>query len=187
MPQQISSYSKTSQGQLLPPVTWGEYLASAYPHIPIYPPHRCFAVGDDHFQFVALPFGLSSVSRVFTKVLAHPKAQGIQVLSYLNKLLLIDCPFQLYANLYMTIQMLQAFGWVINFQNSALQPCFHLKYLGLDKAQPKAFLPERNLLSQNSCSGLEIKEMAPSVGCFMRVLGFMVDAFKNVQEFVQFH
>nr|XP_056700805.1 zinc finger protein with KRAB and SCAN domains 7-like [Euleptes europaea] len=45
-------------------------LKEAYLHIPIHPLHRrflCFAYAQEHFQFKALPFGLSSVPRVFSK------------------------------------------------------------------------------------------------------------------------
>ncbi|CAJ0931053.1 unnamed protein product [Ranitomeya imitator] len=53
----------------------GEFLASidikdAYLHIPIFPPHQRFlrfAIREDHFQFTALPFGLATAPRVFTK------------------------------------------------------------------------------------------------------------------------
>ncbi|CAJ0964265.1 unnamed protein product [Ranitomeya imitator] len=56
----------------------GEFLASvdiqdAYLHIPIFPPHQrflWFAVNNLHFQFTALPFGLASAPRVFTKVMS---------------------------------------------------------------------------------------------------------------------
>ncbi|CAJ0940203.1 unnamed protein product [Ranitomeya imitator] len=56
----------------------GEFLASvdiqdAYLHIPIFPLHQRFlrfAVNNLHFQFTALPFGLASAPRVFTKVMS---------------------------------------------------------------------------------------------------------------------
>lgn len=56
----------------------GEYLASvdihdAYLYISIYPPHQRFLYSrrQSFFRLVALSFGLFSVPRVFTKVLAH--------------------------------------------------------------------------------------------------------------------
>ncbi|CAJ0931423.1 unnamed protein product [Ranitomeya imitator] len=67
----------------------GEFLASidikdAHLHIPIFPPHQRFlrfAVLEDHFQFTALPFGLATAPRVFTKVMAAVMAILGQVLS----------------------------------------------------------------------------------------------------------
>ncbi|CAJ0958245.1 unnamed protein product [Ranitomeya imitator] len=74
----------------------GEYLASigikdAYLHIPIFPPHQRFlrfAILEDHFQFTALPFGLATAPRVFTKVMAILHSRGVVVLPYLDDLLI---------------------------------------------------------------------------------------------------
>lgn len=52
----------------------GEHMASmdiqeAYLLVPIYPSHQLFlhfAVTDDYFKFVTLPFSLSSAPRLFT-------------------------------------------------------------------------------------------------------------------------
>lgn len=59
-------------------------------HNPIHPnsqPFLRFAIDDQHFQFVALPFRLCIAPRVFTKILAQWQ-QGIYVLPYLDDLLL---------------------------------------------------------------------------------------------------
>lgn len=78
----------------------GEFLSSldlkeAYLHVPILPAHRQFlrfCVGNWHLQFKALPFGLATAPRVFTKVLVGPVAylrkQGIHVHLYLDDLLI---------------------------------------------------------------------------------------------------
>lgn len=70
-------------------------LTEAYLHIPILPGHRRFlrfCVADHHLQFRALPFGLSTAPRVFTKMLINPIAQlrqwGIHVHPYLDDLLI---------------------------------------------------------------------------------------------------
>lgn len=62
-------------------------------YLQIFPPHQCFlhfAVEDNHFQFVVLPFSLVMVPPVFTKVLALVLAllqsKGIHVLGYLDDL-----------------------------------------------------------------------------------------------------
>ncbi|CAJ0954485.1 unnamed protein product [Ranitomeya imitator] len=77
----------------------GEFLASidikdAYLHIPIFLPHQMFlrfAIQEDHFQFTALPFGLATAPRVFTKVMAAVMAilhsRGVVMLPYLDDLL----------------------------------------------------------------------------------------------------
>lgn len=56
-------------------------LSEAYLCLMIHPAHHRFlhfCYGRHHLQFQALPFGLSSAPRVFTKVLvAHLRLQGI--------------------------------------------------------------------------------------------------------------
>lgn len=97
-----------------------------YLHVPIYLLHQRwlqFAVKEKHFLFVAMPFGLPSAPRMFTKVLAlllaHLRTQGTQMTSNLNNLLLKDSsPLQFLASVQKTIQLLQAFGWMIRILGS---------------------------------------------------------------------
>lgn len=49
-------------------------IRNTYLQIPIFPPYQGylhFAVGKQHYQFVSLPFDLSTTPWVFTKVLAQ--------------------------------------------------------------------------------------------------------------------
>ena len=69
-------------------------INDAYLHVLICARHQRFlrfAIGKDHYRFVALPFGLASAPRVFTKVLAPILAllrqQGIAIVGYLDNLL----------------------------------------------------------------------------------------------------
>lgn len=66
-------------------------LKDAYFHISIAPSHRKFlrfTVGDCHYQFKALSFGLASAPHIFTKVMvvivSHLKTLGITVFPYLD-------------------------------------------------------------------------------------------------------
>ena len=66
-------------------------LQDAYFHIPILKRHQRylqFTVGQEHFQFAFLPFGLTSAPWVFTKVMAVVAAYlhrlGIPVYPYLD-------------------------------------------------------------------------------------------------------
>lgn len=59
---------------------------NAYLHVPIFLAHQfClhFTAGMQHYQFIALPFGLPNVPQIFTKVLAPVLAllctQGISI------------------------------------------------------------------------------------------------------------
>ncbi|CAJ0951244.1 unnamed protein product [Ranitomeya imitator] len=77
----------------------GEFLCSvdiqdAYLHVPICVQHQRFlrfAIEDNHYQFTALPFGLASAPRVFTKIMAAVMAllsRGILIIPYLDDLLI---------------------------------------------------------------------------------------------------
>lgn len=112
-----------------------------------------FAVAENHLLFSALPFDLSSVPRLFTKILPPLltlfRTWGIQVTDYLDDLLLKDTyPLQFSANVQNTSQQLHAFGWVKTSIKSALQPSLHLAYLDLilNISQVKVFVPEKKAL-----------------------------------------
>ena len=90
----------------------------AYLHVPICTRHQRFlrfAIGEDHFQFVALPFGLASAPQVFTKVLAPILAllrqRGMAIIGYLEDLLLqASSGSELEEDLSITCQTLQEFS-----------------------------------------------------------------------------
>ncbi|CAJ0946777.1 unnamed protein product [Ranitomeya imitator] len=71
-----------------------------------------FAIQGDHYQFMALPFGLASAPRVFTKVMAILRSKEILIISYLDDLLIKgpscrDCD----QSVQITLVHL---GWIIN-------------------------------------------------------------------------
>lgn len=108
-------------------------LTDAYLHVPIFPPHRRFlrfCVGGNHYQFQALPFGLSSAPQVFTKILimpiTHLRNQGIHINSYLDNILM-HAPTLIRAqrDTAETLRVLQEFGFLFNWGK---------KYSGTDSA-----------------------------------------------------
>lgn len=179
----------------------GEFLASidirdAYLHIPIAKSHQRFlrfAVGSEHFQFVALPFGLASAPRVFTKVLAPImallRARGIVIIPYLDDLLVkassrADC----LLSLRISLDTLSRFGWVANRQKSFLVPSLRLEFLGmiLDTEAAKVFLPQDKIRSLHSGVALLCSGPPQSIRFCMRVLGRMVSCFEAI-PYAQFH
>lgn len=179
----------------------GEFLASidirdAYLHIPIARSHQRFlrfAVGSEHFQFVALPFGLATAPRVFTKVLAPLmallRARGIAVIPYLDDLLVkapskADC----LSSLSISLDTLSRFGWVINRQKSSLVPSPRLEFLGmiLDTQAARIFLPQDKIRSLQSGVSLLCSSSHQSIRFSMRVLGRMVSCFEAI-PYAQFH
>lgn len=83
---------------LLPPGCWmvTRDLKDAYFHIAIKEQHQQFlrfTVGQHHFQYKVLSFGLPSAPGVFTKVVAvvsaHLRLQGVTLFQYINDWLLV--------------------------------------------------------------------------------------------------
>ena len=96
----IPSFRMESLSNVIQSVNQGDWLASvdlkdAYLHIPIHQDHRKFlrfSINGVRYQWKVLPFGLSTVPRVFTKVLspvvAALRLRGVHIQPYLDDLLL---------------------------------------------------------------------------------------------------
>ncbi|KAM4705207.1 histone-lysine N-methyltransferase SETD2 [Rhinophrynus dorsalis] len=121
----------------------GEYLASlefqdAYLHISIHldsQRYLYFALDLEHYQFIALPFGLASVSRV-TRVMealaAFVHTQGISMTIYLDNLLIKAPTEELLAqHIQDCSHILVHHGWILNMLKSSAVPCQELEFLGM--------------------------------------------------------
>ena len=123
----------------------GDFLCSidlkdAYFTIPIHTDHRkylCFQWQGLIYQFVCLPFGLSSAPRTFTKVLkplaTQLRQQGIRCSFYLDDILITgktsdEC--QKHVN--KSLKLLQDLGFLINWEKSSLTPSQNIEYLGFN-------------------------------------------------------
>ncbi|KAJ1165465.1 hypothetical protein NDU88_005893 [Pleurodeles waltl] len=130
-------------------------LQDAYFHIPILKSHRKylrFVVGSQHYQFAVLPFGLTSVPRVFTKVMAVVAAElrrrGIAVFPYLDDWLIKAKTQELVrCHLQSTTQLLYDLGFSINVPKSHLEPSQRLLFIGaiLDTTLNRAFPPPQRV------------------------------------------
>ncbi|CAJ0929554.1 unnamed protein product [Ranitomeya imitator] len=115
----------------------------AYYHLPICAEHQQYlrvAVQIQgrirHFQFTAMPFGLSMAPRVFTKVMlevmAYLRHQDTLIVLYLDDFLIIgNSASQCKERLTNAISSLQDLGWMVNFKNSRLHPETLQSFLGL--------------------------------------------------------
>lgn len=127
-------------------------LSNAYLHIPIHPgfqKYLRFAVGQQHFQYQSLPFGISMAPRMFTKILlpmiAYLREKGLRVHHYLNDILLLANSQQLLLqHRGILISTLHQFGWIINWNKSSLEPTQSMIFLGaeLDTNANKVVLPQ---------------------------------------------
>lgn len=121
----------------------GDWMASldlkdAYFHVPIRESHRKFlrfSMDNRCFQYRALPFGLSTAPRVFTKVLAPVMAKlrfkGVTLHPYLDDILIRAQSRELLVrDLDMVVTELKNHGFIINLDKSQLTPSQDIVFLG---------------------------------------------------------
>lgn len=129
-------------------------LKEAYLHVPVHPGHRSylrFTFANRHYQYRAMPFGLSSAPRTFTKVLgaviAVLRAVSVRLMAYLDDILiLLSSIDQAHRDSWLVIHTLQHHGFTLNVEKSHLIPTTSILHLGtvIDSIQGLVFLsPER--------------------------------------------
>ena len=158
-------------------------LKDAYLHIPIHRAYHRFLAfrykGID-YAFRALPFGLSTAPRVFTRVtkvvLAFLRRKGILVFAYLDDWLLVGRSAQESTDITSyTVSLLEDLGWIVNQEKSSLIPSQILTYLGavLDlKTGRVCPSPQRVQVLQDTVLSLVSHHRAPA-RLWLRVLGLM--------------
>ncbi|XP_041432012.1 uncharacterized protein LOC121397903 isoform X2 [Xenopus laevis] len=140
----VRRFKMESLRSVLQEIDQGDWLISidikdAYLHIPVassHPKFLRFVVLGKHFQYQAIPFGLDTSPRTFTKVLitliAVLRERGIQVYAYLDDILIKSREHQLLIHQRnYVLNFLQRHGWKVNFSKSHLTPVQHLQYLGV--------------------------------------------------------
>ncbi|XP_073425131.1 uncharacterized protein [Dendrobates tinctorius] len=179
----------------------GEFLASidikdAYLPIPICPSHQHFlhfAIHEEHFQFVALPFGLATASRVTTKVMTAVMAilhsRGVVVLPYLDDLLIKGPSLPACKeSVDVTVNTLSRLGWQINFKKSFPKPAEQITFLGmiLNTSRGLVILPPEKTQALQQTARTFSRPTSHTIRFSMRVLGKMVAAIEAV-PFAQLH
>ncbi|XP_077148150.1 uncharacterized protein LOC143808879 [Ranitomeya variabilis] len=131
-------------------------LKDAYYHLPIFIEHQKYlrvavmmAGQVRHYQYTAMPFGLSIAPRVFTKlmseVMSYLRLKDTLVIPYLDDLLIVGNSFsQCHQRVLDTISSLQELGWLVNWEKSRLSPTTRQTFLGLilDSTSQRCFLPD---------------------------------------------
>ncbi|XP_077105640.1 uncharacterized protein LOC143764187 isoform X2 [Ranitomeya variabilis] len=131
-------------------------LKDAYYHLPIHNRYQKFLrvavkINNEvrHFQYAALPFGLSTAPRIFTKimleVMAYLRQKETLIVPYLDDFLVIgNSVTQCADRLAHAISSLQDLGWIINTDKSRLTPLSRQAFLGfqLDSISQKCLLPQ---------------------------------------------
>lgn len=139
-PERFRMETLTSILHLLRPGMWASSvdLKDAYLHIPIRLEDQrflAFRYKAIDYRFTALPFGLSTAPRVFTRVtravLAHLRRNGVMVFAYLDDWLVLGNSQQgALASTNATVSLLTKLGWLINVEKSNLVPTQSIIYLG---------------------------------------------------------
>ena len=114
------------------------------------------------YQYKALPFGLATAPRVFSKIMQEAMKQlrerSIRLVQYLDDILVIaSSPVQLREHTKIVAQCLQTLGFILSEKKCVFNPMQVIKFLGfmVDSLQMKIFLPSkkvRDLVKQ--CSKL---------------------------------
>ena len=113
-------------------------LKDAYLSVPVHETSRKFLRflwKGTCYQFKALPFGLCSAPRIFTKVLkpvaAFLRRKAIRVLIYLDDFLLLAVSVEeAVKNTQLVVSLLQSLGFTINLKKSLLIPTQAITFLG---------------------------------------------------------
>ena len=114
-------------------------ISDAYFHIPVSPAARKyfrFVVDGVPYQFRALPFGLNTAPREFTKllqaVLRGFRDEGIKVHAYLDDWAVrASSQQECHTHTQRVLFTLRRLGWKINHKKSELTPSQHFVFLGM--------------------------------------------------------
>lgn len=164
-------------------------LKSGYYHVPIHPAHRVFLTTEmdgELVSFCALPFGLSTAPRVFTKVMrpfvTAMRSRGIRVLPYIDDFLMMSQSREEAIQARQIAQdLLQQLGLTRNEEKGYWEPVQDLVHLGIgiDTVRQLFYVPPskmqtlqgaaRSLLkyAKSHCRWVSVRNLAKFVGLAM--------------------
>ena len=126
---------------LIPPMAWMAKLdlRDAYLHVPVqekFQKFLSFVFRGEVFQFLALPFGLSSAPFIFTRLVQFPveilRKQGVNVIAYLDDLIMWgNSELEVRRAVRLAQATFTRLGFLLNRKKSVLRPTQVLTWLGL--------------------------------------------------------
>ena len=199
---QKRSFRMETLPSVLITLTKGCWLASidlkdAYFHVAVVAHHQQylrFHFGGQAYQYVTLPFGLTSAPRVFTKILAPLLAwlrtRGIHVCAYLDDLIIVGrSPRETRQFTSLVAETLISAGFILNLKKSELQPSQDLVYIG-GRLRPDlgmVFLPEDRLSVLVRCVRTFLRQgVYKPAHHWLRLLGLMAATLTVVFQ-ARFH
>ena len=130
-------------------------LKDAYFHITIHPDHRRFlrfVFQNTIYQYLALPFGLATAPRTFTKcmapVAAYLRLNGIHVFPYIDDWLVVSpSRRRAFRDTKFILRLLNGLGLTVNHKKSRLFPSKVVHYIGakIDARKGRIFLPRQRI------------------------------------------
>ena len=184
----LKSFRMETLQTILPAIEEGMWattmdLKDTYFHIPIHPDHSRFLSfryqGVD-YQFTALPFGLSTVPRVFTRVsravVAFLRRRGLEVFAYIDDWLILDTSEAAVAtSTSITLKLLKELGWIVNQAKSNLVPTQDLVYLGaaIDLQRGLIRPSAQRILTLKEVVRVFLRRSSQPASLWMKVLGYL--------------
>ena len=141
-----------------------------------------------YYQCVAMPFGLSSAPRTFTKLMkplvAYLRRRGIRLIIYLDDMLILNKEQAgLIVDLELSPRMIESLGFVINYAKLVV-PTKSIEYLGLilnSKDMPLSLTKKRISEFINLCN-----EMSGSSETSRKILEQLLGKFSWAEAAVPF-
>ena len=130
------------------------------------------------FEFQCLPFGLSSVPRVFTELLkpvtALLRQRSVRLILYLDDMLLMaQSQSELKSVVKSVTQLLQLLGFTINWEKSNLSPTQRIQFLGfvVDSVEMTMSLPKEKVTKITQACETMLKQPSTTVQELSRMIG----------------
>ena len=186
---------------ILPLLRRGEWatsidLSDAYLHIPIHPEHRKFLMFElegKFYKFQALPFGLSTAPRVFTRVArvvgAHLRRMGINIFMYLDDWLIVAGSESLAArDTQRVLDVTQSLGWIVNREKSDLTPSQRPVFLGtiLDFRTTRARPTNERVQAVQAGGKLLLSRSSSTAHAWLVFLGYLA-SLVDIVPWCRFH
>lgn len=169
----------------LPKAVWAASidLRDAYLHIPISSGHSRylrFRYRGRTLEFTALPFGLSTSPRAFTRVTraiaAYLRRRNIMIYMYLDDWLIVGRSEEETAQyLQTTCEVTRAVGFIINEEKSRFIPTQSPTFLGavIDLRNGIAFPTTERITALYQCVDLFLSSTTAPARAWLKLLGFM--------------
>ena len=173
---------------ILPQLRQGQWatsvdLADAYLHVPVHPLDRrflSFQLEGETFQFRALPFGLSTAQRVFTRITrvlaAFLRRRGVQIFMYLDDWLIVaDDESSALKHTTEVIETARGLGWIINLEKSCLVPSQRPTFLGsvIDFTSGRVFPSEERKVAVLEGARVLLTQTESTARAWLVFLGYL--------------